>query len=107
MPLPVFTIPEGGTLWRFTMLLNNYPLTRHDYKNHSLRLIFRLYLRGDFVALKSPGKKGFFKELRVTFVAFAKIMISVKIIPSNSLVLEGRLPNIITKAAVCVLLLHV
>ena len=46
-----------------------YPLTRNCYKNDSLRIIIRNFLRR-FALSKCPGKKDIFKELRVRFVIF-------------------------------------
>ena len=41
-------------------------LTRHDYENNSLR--FFPWFLPDFAPSKAPGKKDFFKELRMKFV---------------------------------------
>ena len=56
-------------------LKSTYPLTRNCYANNSLIIIFRNYLR-DFVLSKCPGKKDIFKELRVRFLIYPKIIIS-------------------------------
>ena len=52
----------------------NYPPTRNYYENNSLRIIFRIF--EDFELSECPGKKDIFKELRVRFVIFPKIIIS-------------------------------
>ena len=52
-----------------------YPLRRNYYEKNDPRIIVSEFLK-DFELFKFPGKKDFFKELRVKFVSFAKIIIS-------------------------------